>query len=332
MISVSDFVRLPYTQDLTEAGLLYARRVLPRLRRPIGAGLYAGVRRTAAATAVQLALRRHLVAEGIAFGVRPPMPFSDPEQYNIEIGGRSCELLSFLISRPPQIDALATDPGLALRAPALVPLDRLSDETSRLDDRYLFAFVCATEADPPGGTRHSVSTASDAYWMHAMPAAWSRPRTWAPINPLVLKSDGPSGITLRLAGEDGSGAPLDVDIQLPPRQRVEVDAPLYALSHLHTRAPPAGRLGVNSSAHRGTHLIGPASWENIWLQGREITLLGWISRDEFRMRATLIPEGTRVFQFDRTKTRNLAVDIGSLKPMRQLLSGARDGIGAGRIT
>ena len=46
--------------------------------------------------------------------------------------------------------------------------------------------------------------------------------------------------------------------------------------------------------------------------------LGWMTRQEFRTRAKLIPQGRRVFQFDRTKTRNLAVPVSDLKPIAEL--------------
>ena len=47
-------------------------------------------------------------------------------------------------------------------------------------------------------------------------------------------------------------------------------------------------------------------------------LLGWITRGEFRTRSKLIAQGRRVFQFDRTKTRNLAVSVSNLKPIAEL--------------
>ena len=324
MISASDIVRLPYTPDLTEAGLIYARRVMPRLHSPSSRGLYEGVRRAAAAGSVQLALRRFLAAQGIPFGVQAARPFSDPDQYSVEIGGRRCELKSFLISRQTQIDGLAADPALALTAPALVPMDRLVDERLRSDDLYLFAFVSAATAHTAAATPRASSAVSGEFWLHALPAAWARPRTWVPLAPLALKSDAADELQLTLAGEDGSGAPLDVDIRLPARQRVVVDAPLYALSHIHSLTHPAARIGIHPPSHKTTYLISSMAWENVWLWGKEIYLLGWISQADFRLRATLIPEGRRVYQFERTKTKNLAVDVRSLRPIRQLLARVRE--------
>jgi len=55
----------------------------------------------------------------------------------------------------------------------------------------------------------------------------------------------------------------------------------------------------------------------------EIFLAGWISREEFRRRASLIHEGSRVFQYNQTRAKNLAVSISDLKPMSELLERVR---------
>jgi hypothetical protein len=325
MIYVSDFVHLPYRDDLTEAGIVYARRVLRRLHGTAGRGFYDSVRRTVAATAVQLAFRRYLNAQGIAFGVCSAVPFSDPDRYHLEIGGRMCELESFLISQQSQIDALGADPGLALRAPALVPVDRHAAEALRGDDLYLFAIVSGVVAGGRADPVHMAVPSNRAFLMHAMPPAWMRPRTWAPLGPIALKSESRSGLSLELSGEEGSRMPLDLAVELAPGQRVEVNANFYSLSHLRAASRPTGRIGIHSPSHRETQLVNPGDWHDVWLHGKDICLLGWITREQFRMRATLIPEGRRVFQFNRTRTKNLAVEVAGLKPVYRLLEGVRDG-------
>ena len=62
----------------------------------------------------------------------------------------------------------------------------------------------------------------------------------------------------------------------------------------------------------------PIAWSNIWVYGMDIYLTGWISREEFRRRANLIHEGSRVFQYNQTRTKNLAVPVSDLKPMGEL--------------
>jgi hypothetical protein len=50
----------------------------------------------------------------------------------------------------------------------------------------------------------------------------------------------------------------------------------------------------------------------------DIYLAGFISHDEFRRRAVLIQQGAHVFQYDHTKTKNLAVAVSDLKPLSSL--------------
>ena len=83
--------------------------------------------------------------------------------------------------------------------------------------------------------------------------------------------------------------------------------------------PPAGRVGVHSPRLGETLLIQPGEWGNIWVYGLEILLAGWLSRQEFSDRASFVAPGSRVFQYDRTRAKNLAVPISSLHPMMELL-------------
>jgi hypothetical protein len=48
-------------------------------------------------------------------------------------------------------------------------------------------------------------------------------------------------------------------------------------------------------------------------------LTGWLTRAEFKQQADPIQEGARVFQYDRTRTKNLAVPVQNLKPISDLL-------------
>jgi hypothetical protein len=55
----------------------------------------------------------------------------------------------------------------------------------------------------------------------------------------------------------------------------------------------------------------------------DIYLAGWITRQEFRRRASLIPEGSLVFQYRQTRTKNLAVAVSDLRPMNELFERLR---------
>ena len=102
-----------------------------------------------------------------------------------------------------------------------------------------------------------------------------------------------------------------------------IDASFHSLSYLRAPERPGGRIGIRSTARGDTQLITPIDWQNVWLEGREICLLGWITREEFSIRARQIRVGARVFQFAATKVKNLAVDVSSLKPIERLVELSR---------
>ena len=102
-----------------------------------------------------------------------------------------------------------------------------------------------------------------------------------------------------------------------------MEAEFYSVAYLHAKSNPLGRLGIHSPSRAETLTIEKREWNNIWVSGLDIYLAGWITRDEFRQRASLIPAGRRVFQYTQTRIKNLAVPIAQLKPLPDLFEHAR---------
>lgn len=121
MLSSSDLIHIPYTRDLTEGGIAYALRSLPYTYNRAGGSVYDRLRRIAAGTAVELAFRRYLAEGDVPFEVKAANPFTDPERYDVTLGGRRCDIKSFLISRREQVAEMKRNPQVVLNAPALVP-------------------------------------------------------------------------------------------------------------------------------------------------------------------------------------------------------------------
>jgi hypothetical protein len=323
MISAADFVHLPCTPDLIEGGIAYACQSLPHIYQPREASPPTRLRRLAAAVGVELAFRRYLAAQDIPFGVRNLTPFASPERFDVALGGRRCEIKSFFISRRLQVAALRVQPGLALKAPALVPLDHYSTDGQSADDLYLFAFLTGTVAQSAGHAPRAAGNGARTFLIHVMPRAWARPDAWISLGPLALKSDSDQSIRLELGGQDAGRNFVTRSVELPRRTRVEVEVDFHSLAFVHAEKAPGGQLGVHSPSRRETYLIGPRDWRDIWVQGQDLFLTGWMPRDEFRRRARLIPEGRRVFQFDETRTKNLAVAMSDMRPLAELLDRVR---------
>lgn len=98
MITISDFLRIPYTPDLTEGGIAYAGRSLPHTYDRMGGSPFDRLRHIVAGVAVELAFRRHLTQQNIPFDIKGAAPFTDPDRYDVSLGGHRCDIKSFLIS------------------------------------------------------------------------------------------------------------------------------------------------------------------------------------------------------------------------------------------
>ena len=320
MISASDFVCLPYTADLTEGGISYACRSLPHTYDRMGGSSFDRLRRIVVGIAVELAFRRHLAQQDVPFDVRGATPFTDPDRYDVSLGGHRCDIKSFLIMHREQISALHATPGMLLSAPGLVPLDQYANENRSANDLYLFAFLTGLVAASPAEVRKAREADKPVHLVHPMPAEWVRPQAWIPLGPLALKSETNKTLTVEIGGQDANRDFVTRRLDLPPRTRVQIEGDFHALAYIHVTTQPDGRIGIHSPSRHETYLIQPGDWGNIWVYGMRIYLTGWIGREEFRQKAGLLYEGSRVFQYDRTRTRNLAVAVSDLRPLSELLS------------
>jgi len=319
MLSPSDLIHLPYTRDLTETGIAYALRSLTNTFIRAGSSPYDKLRRIVANVAVELAFRRYLSEQNIPFDVKGATPFTNPDRYDVSLGGRRCDIKSFLISYREQISEMKRNPNVLLKAPALVPSDQNAAEGHLDSDIYLFAFLSSLIAAAQEDLKKAIGAGQPHYLVHVMPDSWARPAAWTPLGALVLKSEAEEGITLELGGQVEAREMRPLEVEVPPRTRVEIQNDFYSLVYIHIKTQPGSRIGIRCSQRNELHLIGALEWGNIWVYGMNVLLTGFLTREEFNRKARPVPEGTRVFQYEKTRTKNLAVPVSELKPLHELL-------------
>jgi hypothetical protein len=315
MLSSSNFLHLPYTPDLTEGGIAYALLSLPYTSQT-----YDRIRRTVASAIVELAFRRHLSQQDIPFEITAAAPFTDPARYDVSLGGHRCDVKSFLISHRDQIAEIRRDADVLLNASALVPSDLYTNHGNSDNDLYLFAFLSGVIAASQNDLKKVIETDQPHYLMYIMPDKWRKPFNWNPLGALVLKSESDAEMLIEISGQDSGRGSLTRLVNLPPKTRVTVNDPFYSLTSIHTKNIPSARLGIHCPAYKETHIISPLEWGNIWVYGMDIILTGFILRGDFRQRAKLLPPNSRTFQYDRTKTKNLAVSVSELSPLPDLFA------------
>jgi hypothetical protein len=319
MVSSSDFIHIPYTRDLTEGGIAYAIRSLPHTYNRMGGSPYERLRRIVSGVAVELAFRRYLSEKKIPFDVLGATPFTDPDHYDVSLAGQRCDIKSFLISHRAQILDIKRKPQILLSAPALVASDQNAAEGHLNSDIYLFAFLSGLVAASAADLGKVLQSNQPHYLVHALPEAWASPERWNPLGKLVLKSDAEHSLRIEIGGQDRQRAMRSLEIEIPPKTRIQIDELFFSLAYVHLKTTPRTRLGIHSPLRKLTYIIEAPAWENIWVYGMDILLVGYLRREEFNRRVSFVREGAPVFQYDRTRTKNLAVNVCDLKPVSELL-------------
>jgi hypothetical protein len=282
------------------------------------------MRRIVAGVAVELAFRRYLGEHGIPFDVKGATPFTEPDRYDVSLGGRRCDLKSYLITYREQISEMKRNPKVVLDAPALVASDQDAAEGHLGSDIYLFAFLSGLVAASQTELQKVIEASQPRYFIHAMPDAWVRPAKWNPLGTLVLKSDSEESQLIEIGGQDAGREMRSLKVEIPPKRRIQMDDGFFSVAYIHTKNLPQSRIGIHSPRRDETYIVEPLDWGNIWVYGMDILLTGYLTRAEFRQQARFVREGARVFQYEQTRTKNLAVDICNLKPLAELFERAKE--------
>lgn len=323
MISSLDFIKLPYTPDLTQGGIHYATRSLYYTYDRMGGSLYSRLRRIVGGVAVELAFRRCLAERDIPFDTKGATPFTEPDRYDVSLGNHRCDLKTFIISKRSQITSMRRNPGLALRAPALIPEDQFQAANHTDQDLYLFAFLLGLTTNSPEDIQKAVQAGQPIYLIHPLRADWARPQVWAPLGRLALKSECAAPLHVEIGGQDVRHNFITETLTLEPLKRAFAEKDYHSLAYIHTDTIPEARLGIHSPKKGEIYLIQPHEWGNIWIYGMDIWLTGYMTREEFRRKAITIYAGSRVFQYSKTQTKNYSVPVGDLHPLPELFERVR---------
>lgn len=323
MLSTTDFIRLPYTPDLTEGGIHYAVRSLSYTYDRMGGSVYSRLRRIVGGVAVELAFRRYLGEQNIPFDQKGATPFTEPDRYDVALGGHRCDVKTFIISRRHQILSLRRNPQQALRSPALVPQDQFEAANHTDRDLYLFAFLLGLTTTSAEEIGQVAQAGQPLFLVHPLRAEWARPNTWKSLGRLSLKSECDSPLQVEVGGQNEQRQFVTEALSLFPRQRVFLKNEYYTLAYLRVQTIPQARVGIHSPCLGQVYLIHPHEWGNIWVYGMDIWLMGYLTREEFRRKAEVVYAGTRVFQYSSTQTKNYAVPMGNLRPLPELFARVR---------
>lgn len=184
MLTPADLIRLPCTPDLTTAGIAYACRSLAYTYDRMGGSPAKRLRRIVAGIMVELAFRRHLTNQNIPFDLLGATAFTDPDRYDMALGGRRCDVKSFLLHRKERIRLIRKQPEILLDAEALVPADQFGSDHLREEDLYIFAFLTALITPRSEDVKRAISAEQPMFLIHTLPERWARPHSGVPWDSL----------------------------------------------------------------------------------------------------------------------------------------------------
>lgn len=317
MIRPVDLLRLPYTPDLTLAGIAYACRFLALATASLEHRPAETLRSLVAAKAADLAFLRHLQAEAVPYGRLETAPFTEPGHYDLTLGGWRCNLIVSLILQKNLIRRLRQRPEALLEARAVAPAQT---ETTGNHDLYLFAFVFGTVTSKRLELRQALASGQPVWLCYPLPTAWRRPMVWASLGRLCLACEDGAALTVELGGQAADRSFQAEDVQLLPGRTSCTERDFFALAYLHPASWPEKRLYLVSPRLRQGHLIRSSDWVNLWIYGIEIILIGWMPQREFLSRACRLPSG----KVARPAMGGLALPLADLYPLDELLAQVRN--------
>ncbi len=323
MVKASDFIILDCIPEFVRCGVDYAIRSLPYTYDRMGGSFFKRMRRIVAGIAVELAFRRYLGASHIPYDNLGGTPFTAPDHYDIAIGGRRCDIKSFLISQKYKIRQIQQNPGALLQAQALVPVDQTKSGHFSPQDIYIFAFLTALLTPNQDQLKKAITAQQPTFLIKPLPEHWSRPEIWQPLGKLALKTDTSKALEVEIGGLTENRTFAIQKLKLKPRQRAVCNFNFYTINYLHVANIPDGRVGIASSQLDETVLIAPIEWGNIWVYGMKAIFCGYLTVQDFRNRAQFLPVGGRVFQYAKTRTENFAAPIQALEALLPLFERAR---------
>jgi len=247
------------------------------------------LRRLAAANVVTLAWTHHLAAKSGRVQLLGAVPRA-PVVTQIQWGIRRGWLVPTWVFQPEICEVLQQGSFRAERGLAVAPWALRETATAREDDLMFFGLLLATEAPDQAQAAPVQAAGQSATVVHWLPAYWHR--SAAPQMTFTLKAE--EHLSVTLYGMDVHGRPLRHAVILRADEAHRLTLPWQGVHALETRVWPRGRVGLQADG-RGVHVISPEAWENIYLYGKAVWLLGFTTWRKFWRQARYLRRGARSF-------------------------------------
>lgn len=322
MITTGDLIRVNCERKFIQAGIAEASQAAAQPGRYPQLNSFDRIRLRAADSVAALALRRVLTERGVPHQLVPSPNFNHTGSCDPALGGRRCLPAAQLICRRSLIRQVKREPE-ALLARKVFLAEKVDWAGYSDEDLLIFAFISALVTRSREATKQAVVAGQPLHLLYRMPPGWSLPERWAPLEPLVLKTDQSGPLTVILHGQDGRQRYLAQQVRLQGRCRTEVSTGLFSIGALGIDRLPKGPLGLYNSATSEILLAAPYQWGNVWLYALQIVLAGYIRRGDFYRQAEPANQAEALSTNPCLKDeRLLALPAAALRPLADLFQRA----------
>jgi hypothetical protein len=279
-------------------------------------GSFDAMRMRVANDIVSLALRRYLADQAIPHQLSAPITFTESDRLDLTIGGRRCIPVAQLVC------------GEVVDEDWVYLPDQRGAGLYRDVDLYLFFRLKGEVTRSRDETDEVIFAGDPACLVHQMPDLWASPDHWDGLDQLAVKTDASDTVKLTLHGLDQQRAYTRFHLETLPRRRMVIESGLYTLGAVCAKSYPTGPVGLFSPTLEDLHLIHPYAWGNIWVYGREIEALGYITKAAFDQGAEKI-SGTEMVSANPClgEIDYLCLPLSALTPLADLFRRARQWAG-----
>jgi hypothetical protein len=324
MLTAADLIRIPFTAELTQAGTAYLCRSLPEESRAEVSLTTEEMNRIVCRTAAELALRRLMDEQKVAYKLVTTTPFSQPENQDVLLGGRRCEVICTPVHQRERILQLQREPEKILSAPVLIPLHQINHDKYTSEDILIFAILTGLVAQGTQEIQKALTAGHPVDLLAVLPPPWRNSFHWKSLGSLSLKSEASEAVRIELGGLAKNRKSIREELVLQPLTRTQVQGDYYSLTYLRLKQMVEGRIGIHSTALHQTHILGPHEWLNIWVYGMSVILCGYISLGEYRRKANSLPPESQIFYHSRLRMPQLWLPVSELNPISSLFLNAKN--------
>jgi hypothetical protein len=320
MIDPPGCVRLPFTPDLTQAGITYACRHLPHLYLTQRDTSWKTLQNITLKTALELALHRYLIEQDIPIQRSQTTPFTEPERTDLFIGGRRCEIQSTLICSKEKIRRFKKAPARLLDETIPIQRTELLSDYYQNHDLHILTIATALIAPHQPKINQAIQAGQPASLIFLLSRRWNDCELWKPFNRLAFSYTGSTPINIEVGGQ-GQDNRFDTQrLHLIPSQTTQLNRSFSSIFYLHPEVLPNGSLTIfNQEKQRKFH-IGLEKWLNIWIYGIEIIFVGYCTHIELIQKAYQNSVGAYPVRFPKDYPGDFRLPVRESNPFVKLVN------------